>query len=203
MPGSRVNTRRKVRVTEQLSLLSSKESKLPESTWKSRGWTFQEQLLSRRMLIFAENLVSWKCDLETWDEETVLEPAEPEGEFRFTKDPDKTNLRAKSNFRFIADLDNTESRARVRFALGQLDKYIGEYTSRTLTYGSDILPAFQGAMRRYEATTGERLHWGLAHRTIDMGSSLVWTGGESRRQDVRELYLEDGTTIHMLYPGWS
>jgi hypothetical protein len=64
-------------------------------------------------------------------------------------------------------------------------------------------------MRRYEAVTGERLHWGLAYRIVDMGVSLTWDPvfgweeDEGERQDLYKLRLDDGTTIHMLYPSWS
>lgn len=58
-------------------------------------------------------------------------------------------------------------------------------------------------MRRYEAVTGERLHWGLGYHRVDMGSSLMWDGGESRHEDALRLRLDDGTTVHLLYPSWS
>ncbi|KAF2034271.1 hypothetical protein EK21DRAFT_50030, partial [Setomelanomma holmii] len=35
--------------------------KLSASTWASRGWTFQEDCLSRRRLIFTEQEVSFLC----------------------------------------------------------------------------------------------------------------------------------------------
>ena len=188
-PGSRHNTRQKIRVTTELSLLSTIEGELARSKWSRRGWTFQEQLLSRRMLYFTQNLVSWKCDHDIWSEETILEPEEPDGIFL---DPADITERAFA-------------RTRNRFAVRRFDSYIRDYSARKLTYGSDILPAFQGATHRYEAVTGERLHWGLPCRIISIGNSLMWLARRTRgeRQDLRKLRLDDGTTIHMLYPSWS
>ena len=190
--GSGRKTRRKIRVTENLSLLGTAEDELRRSSWETRGWTFQERVLSRRMLFFTQSLVSWKCDLDAWSEETILEPEKLEG-----------------NFVCLYHTLGPVSATTPRFSVRQLETYINNYTRRTLSYGSDILPAFQGIMHRYEAATGERLHWGLAYRIVDMGSSLMWESpasaylAETERQDLRKLRLNDGTTIHMLYPSWS
>lgn len=154
--GSGRKTRRKIRVTENLSLLSTAEDELRRSSWETRGWTFQERVLSRRMLFFTQSLVSWKCDLDAWSEETILEPEKLEG-----------------NFVCLYHTLGPVSATTPRFSVRQLETYINNYTRRTLSYGSDILPAFQGIMHRYEAATGERLHWGLAYRIVDMGSSLI------------------------------
>ncbi|KAG5763050.1 hypothetical protein H9Q72_008843 [Fusarium xylarioides] len=40
----------------------SEEDTLQFSTWNTRGWTFQERLLSRRSLIFTNKQVYWCCD---------------------------------------------------------------------------------------------------------------------------------------------
>ncbi len=45
----RRNPPRKIRLTEKLSLLRKADHELNESSWESRGWTFQERLLSRRI----------------------------------------------------------------------------------------------------------------------------------------------------------
>ena len=187
--GSRSNPCAKIRVTDKLSLLSMTEDEPSRSCWGRRGWTFQEQMLSRRMVFFTPTLVSWRCDLDEWNEQTILEPEELESDFVCA------NYAAGPLSR--------------RFTLTKLGRYISDYASRALSYGSDILPAFQGVMNRYEAVTGERLHWGLGYRIVDMGNSLMWNLllsfalVEDERQDLRILRLSDGTTIRMLYPSWS
>ncbi|KAK3906750.1 heterokaryon incompatibility protein-domain-containing protein [Staphylotrichum tortipilum] len=157
IPGSRSNTRRKTRLTNKLSLLSMVNDEVLVSEWTRRGWTFQERLLSRRMLFFTNSLVSWKCDLDTWNEETILEPENPVADFIFEHHHEPL------------------SRSPNRFTLLDYAGYIRDYSRRKLSYGSDILPAFQGVMHCYEQATGERLHWGLAYRIVEMGSSLMWT----------------------------
>ena len=34
---------------------------LTNSAWNSRGWTFQEQIFSRKLLIYGEKEISWEC----------------------------------------------------------------------------------------------------------------------------------------------
>ncbi|KAI3327251.1 HET-domain-containing protein [Xylariaceae sp. AK1471] len=38
------------------------------STWETRGWTFQEALLSRRMVTFKQGWVRWVCHGAIWEE---------------------------------------------------------------------------------------------------------------------------------------
>ncbi|KAL8644098.1 MAG: hypothetical protein Q9226_007937 [Calogaya cf. arnoldii] len=47
---------------------------LQDTTWASRGWTFQEALFSRRMLVF-NGSVTWMCHAATY-EEPIRAPAE-------------------------------------------------------------------------------------------------------------------------------
>ncbi|KAI4919384.1 hypothetical protein J4E90_001518 [Alternaria incomplexa] len=39
---------------------------LHESTWATRGWTFQEQMLSRRAVIFSSGYMFWECQKGVW-----------------------------------------------------------------------------------------------------------------------------------------
>jgi hypothetical protein len=41
--------------------------------WNTRGWTFQEKLLSRRILLFTDFQVYFKCSESIWTEEVMME----------------------------------------------------------------------------------------------------------------------------------
>jgi hypothetical protein len=45
------------------------ESLLSKSTWSTRAWTFQEERLSKRKLVFIDGLVYYKCAEDTWCED--------------------------------------------------------------------------------------------------------------------------------------
>jgi len=42
-------------------------------TWMTRAWTMQGKILSKKLLIFTDEQVYWKCWNALWLEETVLE----------------------------------------------------------------------------------------------------------------------------------
>lgn len=41
---------------------------LMKSAWSSRGWTFQEQIFSRRLLVMSDSSVIWECHCSVWFE---------------------------------------------------------------------------------------------------------------------------------------
>ena len=41
--------------------------KLSGSKWATRGWTYQEQILSTRSVVFFDAEVFWECDCSVWD----------------------------------------------------------------------------------------------------------------------------------------
>jgi hypothetical protein len=45
-----------------VSTLSSAEWLVETSKWSSRGWTYQEGLLSKRRLIFTDQQIIWECN---------------------------------------------------------------------------------------------------------------------------------------------
>ncbi|PSN60370.1 hypothetical protein BS50DRAFT_506460, partial [Corynespora cassiicola Philippines] len=42
-------------------------SSLGRSTWTKRGWTYQEQIMSKRLVIFMERGIFWDCECGIWD----------------------------------------------------------------------------------------------------------------------------------------
>ncbi|KAL1616701.1 hypothetical protein SLS54_008268 [Diplodia seriata] len=44
------------------------------SRWGTRGWTYQEQLCSRRLLLFTDTAVAWRCQRAEWREDLSAEP---------------------------------------------------------------------------------------------------------------------------------
>jgi len=48
-------------------------SYLSDSKWNTRGWTFQETILSDRLLIFTAEQVYWECHNGSWCEDGFWE----------------------------------------------------------------------------------------------------------------------------------
>jgi ankyrin repeat protein len=101
---------------------------LYDSKWATRGWTFQEQMLSRRSVIFTERHIFWECQQCVWD----MDGAKPE-------------ITANTSFaRPHYERAHRISVADVPFSM--YIEMISLYNSRDLTYPQDILAAFSGVL---------------------------------------------------------
>jgi Heterokaryon incompatibility protein (HET) len=155
------------------------------SRWNSRGWTFQERLLSRRVLIFCHKQVYWICERNVWDEETILELDTP-----------SVWVLPQA----LGCYDEWDD-GYPKFSRSSLSLYVTQYSQRQLTYPSDAMPAFNGLAKRYEYRNNEKLHWGLP--TIRFDQSLLWKFGSDRRQKKCNIALDGGSTCTVQYPSWS
>lgn len=52
---------------------SSRGHPLEGTVWNSRGWTYQESVLSRRTLEFSEQQIFWSCRRAQWSEDVDLD----------------------------------------------------------------------------------------------------------------------------------
>ncbi len=46
---------------------------IAESIWNQRGWTYQEAILSKQILVFTEHQVYWNCRADVWREDISTE----------------------------------------------------------------------------------------------------------------------------------
>ena len=144
------------------------------STWATRGWTFQEARLSRRCLFFADLQVYFVC-LHTTRSEAV--PAEK----------DSCWIAKLLNSAYLeSGLFELPS-----FVVGNLYRDRLVFTQRTLSYESDILDAFRGVLH----DTSFISLWGVTvipkNSTMDpcigLSMGLLWirlpSWGRSRHLD--------------------
>jgi hypothetical protein len=120
-----------------VSSLRSPRDVVLSSKWASRGWTFQEAMLSRRTLFFTDDQLLYECASMTC-QETVQMPlaaAHQEWSNSMGHECDKTRIFAHNG--------------PGRFSIDVLER-ITEYTSRTLTWPTDNLNAFLGVLNRFK-----------------------------------------------------
>ncbi|KAH6887101.1 heterokaryon incompatibility protein-domain-containing protein [Thelonectria olida] len=163
----------------------SDQEMLPSSTWNTRGWTYQEKLLSKRALVFTSSQVYWLCETSMWDEETILEPTEP---------PVWVLPQALGCNDEWDDGDPKFS----RLAFGT---YTAQYNTRQFTFPEDALSAFLGIIRRCERLNKEAIHWGLLTDRFDQ--ALLWQHGEHRRERMVQVVFEGSLVHHIPYPSWT
>ncbi|MCJ1247930.1 hypothetical protein MMC30_005145 [Trapelia coarctata] len=132
LPGVRTNSRAHAQTVEEilpglrLVCLKSLTDALNQSIYESRAWTYQEKCLSRRCLIFINGQVMFQCRSAVWREDVFLEHVDVEDSFEMLV---KHSISGRG-------------------ATGEpFSDYAGslyEYSSRHLSYDSDILNAFAG-----------------------------------------------------------
>lgn len=116
-----------------------------------RGWTFQEQLLSSRMLHFAPGSLHWEC-LCSYATET--DPTGALKRRREVRDRYIPQIEAKRSIRGFQPKFGVQSvQAGTKFqkvAFTMWQKQVQDFTSRKLTKESDRLPAFTAISKHME-----------------------------------------------------
>jgi hypothetical protein len=101
-----------------------------KSKWATRGWTYQERILSKRRLIFTDEQVHCECNNMHYTE-TI--------DYR----PDRSNSTWKlSNEVFLDKTPGTDH--------SEFFSYVAEFRKRNLTYQCDSLNALSGIFRAFE-----------------------------------------------------
>jgi hypothetical protein len=131
------------------------EAVIQDSPWNQRGWTFQERLLSRRCLIFAEGHVYFQCRSAVISQHIFTDGGGANG---WSLDWTNSPLRTLGELR--------------RRAFWFYMKCIQLYTGRELSKPKDVLTAFQGAAWLLEDRMNAPLLYGLPSSHFDL--ALLW-----------------------------
>lgn len=121
--------------------------------WNTRGWTFQEMALSKRVLCFTPTQVYYVCRSDVCSEDSVLEGPQSSGSFPG---------HSLDVFKLNADR-------------GVWDCYtsiVDQFTSREFTYESDVIDALDGLFNSLGTVEDEAFICGLPETLLD--TALLW-----------------------------
>ena len=176
--GRRVQKNLQIRDMTLVTLVDSDET-IQQSDWSRRGWTFQEALLSRRVLVFTDIQLYWNC-CGMSEMESLYIPAEishlpdmsQQGRWMA---PGIFDRAGKGSVRNIPESNSLtiglESNENVIKKIHQeVLSDIGQYTCRQLTYDSDALDAFKGIMQMHRARAGNDITFILGLPVIKYSS---------------------------------
>lgn len=144
------------------------EAVIQDSPWNQRGWTFQERLLSRRCLIFAEGQVYFQCRSTVISQHIFT--GGTGGADRLSLDWTNSSLRTLGELR--------------RRAFWFYMKCIHLYTGRWLTKPKDVLTAFEGVSWLLQQQMNAPLFYGLPMSHFDL--ALLWTPMERLDRRIRK-----------------
>ncbi|KAL0465258.1 HET domain-containing protein [Neurospora intermedia] len=140
---------------------------LEASVWMKRGWTFQEALVSRRLLIFTQEQVYFLCS-RGWSVESCAPTRRMIGEnmddelYKWISQTGFESILhvAKASMNLISPLTRLPVRGsafEVRLEIRHLVDLVGEFTRRQLSFQSDALDAVRGLLSRVPVLT----YWGI------------------------------------------
>ncbi|KAH5095560.1 hypothetical protein HBI38_030660 [Parastagonospora nodorum] len=110
-----------------------------ETIWSTRGWTFQEGLLSKRLLIFTDWQVTFYCQKASWMEALGGPRFMSQQDIDWDQWPNQASLWNRDR--------SWWSNSAVLSALHNSIRLIENYTWRHLSYESDALKAVSGIFR--------------------------------------------------------
>ncbi|KAJ4127709.1 hypothetical protein NW768_007981 [Fusarium equiseti] len=153
---------------------------LKSSKWAKRGWTYQEYILSPRVVFFLDSEIFWQCQIAIWDPMSTLIPLNEQASVS-TK-PGSILLRkfetpSFPDFSLYADI-------------------ICPYNGRDLSYQKDGLSACLGILNRLEPAFPGGFIFGLPRIYFD--HALLW-------QPLKASYLDSdsGYSSSELVPRYS
>ena len=152
----------------------SMEVESSNSKWKTRAWTYQERIFSRRRLVFEGDYIRWSCAAEVWREHIAFNPV------GYSQNPRLDDSIFKQT---IPDLSTLES-------------LLVDFNSRNLTYPEDALRAFAGISWSLSTSFAGGFLSGLPISLLD--AALLW---QPREQVFRRIPKDPEK--HFELPSWS
>ncbi|KAK8104711.1 uncharacterized protein PG998_011744 [Apiospora kogelbergensis] len=162
---------------------------IDDAIWSSRGWTFQENIFSRRKLLFQYQTVRWECRQSVWHESTGVSGRVPghvtTGDWGWHRDES-----GNTNVHELKGLSKYE-------LLRQYSHLVESYNTRDLAYPEDGLQAYLGVIQRFSEAVPGGFFWGLP--VSDFHRALLW---QPRETLVRRLSRRREAGLYEL-PSWS
>jgi hypothetical protein len=148
LPGISVDRGAQIYVTisKNLTLLSTPQNvhdRIQESSWWSRGWTFQEGILSRRRLFFTEDQVYYECSSGACYESYSVGEGDGTASISILSEA-STRTAMFRGYESTARVDGSET---TTDDLHELFSFASEYSHRRLTKDDDSLDAFRGILK--------------------------------------------------------
>ncbi|KAI0597392.1 heterokaryon incompatibility protein-domain-containing protein [Biscogniauxia sp. FL1348] len=196
-PGSRHVLQHSAMYSESLNLVSI----LPDAStaadgckWNTRGWTYQERVLSHRCLIFVNDTVYFQCNKAVWGEDYRAEY------------PDLVQCASMYNYSLSRSWKQPQMHKKDTYRISHVDtssffaeycKVVAEYTSRDMTYASDRINGVSGILTELTRRSQVRFVSGHPEREF-FHASLLW----QPMQALRRVPVNPASDMP-LFPSWT
>jgi hypothetical protein len=162
------------------------------SKWATRAWTYQEFILSKRVVFFLDTRIFWQCECATWDKDYLRPKQEDEAEsmVSFNSGPTRSfSVPAGPDFGLYADL-------------------ICPYNGRDLSYSKDGLSACSGILNSLAPAFPNGFLFGIPRIYLD--HALLWQPLKAHYESPKSTVITDGipgktslSTRRYTLPSWA
>jgi hypothetical protein len=177
------------------------ETCVDSSDWNTRAWTYQERLLSRRLAIFTKDQIYFQCDHGRAQGDGGLDPHDS-----------KYLQYLESQYLDSGDAENNETyrlEMKRKVNLNIYAQMVKEYSSRKLSYTSDIENAFGGINKIVHLLFGgSEVLFGLPISGLALG--LLWSSKAPLKRrpssfstDMTRPNASQTSTESYIFPSWS
>lgn len=172
--------------------LPTLQETMSNATWNTRGWTYQELLLSVTKIYFTSHQMYFECfgGRKSYFEDTYLDILESDTEESFASWPISQGMP-----KLWLDNKSFRDHLNIEHYLDHLHNFILNYTLRVLTFDSDVYNAFQGIYNRMHSTEI------LGARGVVAGLPLMQLNQALLWHPLSPLKVRDTGDLHV--PRWS
>ncbi|OTA04086.1 hypothetical protein A9Z42_0046640 [Trichoderma parareesei] len=196
-PGTRSRKQHIVQVSDDLSLVAlhpDTHRSAAATTWSTRGWTYQELLLSKRCVYsFPDGSVSFQCSRAVWGEDYHAETPHLK---RCAPMLDISLNRSWMSPGSVRERGAPTVHVRDTPYLHEYSRLVGEYTGRNMSYASDRLAGISGVLEVLQREFSLSFLHGLPEVLIHL--ALLW-----QPRDKLKRVPKDVNTGLPLFPSWS
>ncbi|GKT54265.1 HET-domain-containing protein [Colletotrichum tofieldiae] len=175
-----------------LSLVPDFEDGVEKIHWNSRGWTYQERLLSRRLVTFTDGTVYFQCGQMTCSEDFNMLRAD------VTQSASQQTITLSRGE--APPTLSRRSQYRLGISPGFYYRMVTEYTSREMSHADDRVNGFKGILNVIEQAPEHKdaFVWGTWAKEL-LAFSLLW----QPRQKLSRVYKHKSDPPLTIYPTWS
>lgn len=150
---------------------------LTTSVWNKRAWTFQERLLSRRMVIFMGGQIIWRCHKAVaFEDMTAAETGEElESYSSLSIKPQHLGQKKTAESYLNCSVEQLRSGQTHLVRTTTFSNYaslVHEYSQRRMQFPTDVLHAFAGLSHVFELCFKGPIRQGLPEALLD--AALLW-----------------------------
>ncbi|KAI6126927.1 heterokaryon incompatibility protein-domain-containing protein [Pisolithus sp. B1] len=176
---------------ELLTVIDLIPSGIDGTPWAQRAWTFQERILSNRVLVFSAGQVYWSCRAAAHSEERALE------EVRNIR-----RLHLSFPQRYATEFLSWEPLQPSEYRLLYSD-LLSSYRQRRLSYQTDMLNAFNGVSEILAALQDDTFFWGLPGLLFSYAMAWDFIGNSARNHVRVPIIGSKGSKETVPIPSWS